>query len=294
LSLLQINMAVAAGGIPSGLAHAAARACAPQCISLGIAPPGQRGGPLPLRPDAIAKLQEQNYVVIEDFLPPAAARAILRDMQLLRREGHFKIAGVGEAKTNRVDDSVRRCEQCFLFPKVLPQTVGDTVGRSHTYAAIEGLTTQLSAAGEALEPLLNEGLYACYPNGGYYRRHVDAYAGQPSELRAFSYLIYLNEAWQESDGGLLRIFTDGGHHEAPSGAPPSYVDIEPRMGTLVLFRSDTVPHEVLDTSATRYAVAGWLSRPVAGSGSRRSLINGLAAALMVGSAAKLLLNGGGD
>ena len=33
-------------------------------------------------------------------------------------------------------------------------------------------------------------------------------------------------------------------------------------GTLVLFESDKVPHEVLDTNAERVAVVGWYNRPV--------------------------------
>ena len=56
-----------------------------------------------------------------------------------------------------------------------------------------------------LEPLLTEGLYAYYPNGGFYKRHVDAAAGEKSTgLRAWSYLIYLNQNWREGDGGELR------------------------------------------------------------------------------------------
>ena len=46
-----------------------------------------------------------------------------------------------------------------------------------------------------------------YPNGGYYRRHVDALPGTPQALRKFSYLLYLNEGWQASHGGCLRIPT---------------------------------------------------------------------------------------
>ena len=59
------------------------------------------------------------------------------------------------------------------------------------------------------------------------------------------------EGWTEDDGGCLRLYTDGGGEEAPAGAAPSYVDVEPKAGTLVVFRSDLVPHEVLDTTAPR-------------------------------------------
>ena len=106
-----------------------------------------------------------------------------------------------------------------------------------------------------------------------------------SAQRQWSYLLYLNREWQESDGGCLRIHTDGGGEQAPPGAEPSYFDVPPRAGTLVLFRS-TMPHEVLDTDASRLAIAGWLNRPVEGSSTRRGLIAKLGGALAVGSVFK--------
>ena len=38
------------------------------------------------------------------------------------------------------------------------------------------------------------------------------------------------------------------------GAPPSFVDVSPRAGTLVVFDSSRVPHEVLETTSPRRAV----------------------------------------
>ena len=131
------------------------------------------------------------------------------------------------------------------------------------YDTLESVRSTLQQEmGEALDGLLTEGLYAAYPSGGYYRRHIDSDANTPQALRKYSYLVYCNEEWQESDGGCLRIHTDGGGEEAPFGAMPSFIDVEPRAGTLVLFRSD-LPHEVLDTSAPRLAVAGWFNAPPA-------------------------------
>lgn len=49
------------------------------------------------------------------------------------------------------------------------------------------------------------------------------------------------------DGGALRIFSP----------EESFVDISPSRGTLVVFRSDSVPHEVLESHRARLAVVGW-------------------------------------
>jgi hypothetical protein len=41
-----------------------------------------------------------------------------------------------------------------------------------------------------------------------------------------------------------------------------YEDIPPAGGTLVLFKSNIIPHEVLDTNTERVAVVGWYNRGV--------------------------------
>lgn len=191
-------------------------------------------------------------------------------------------------------DEVRRCEQCFLFPRLKHGAGGDQTGRGMLYGLLDRLQQDLQKeTGTALDGLLTEGLYAAYPSGGYYRRHVDSVAGTPQEIRKYSYLIYCNEDWQPSDGGCLRIHTDGGGETAPAGATPSFVDVEPRAGTLVVFRSE-VPHEVLDTSAARLAVAGWFNAPPEGSSARRTLIAALGGALVVGGGIKTVLGAFGD
>ena len=104
-------------------------------------------------------------------------------------------------------------------------------------------------------------LYAYYPKGGFYRRHTDAVPNSASILRSYSLLLYLNDEWKESDRGQLRVHLDSGGDFLPDGEDPNYVDVEPRGGTLVLFKSDRIPHEVLDTNAERTAIVGWYNRP---------------------------------
>ena len=248
-----------------------------------------------LAKDALTRLQRNGFAVVPDFVPSNTVEALKRDAALLRREGRFNTAGVGESNTNRVDGLVRKCEQCFVFPQFKHKGGGDADGRATLYQSIDSLRADLTAGcGVELDGMLTEGLYATYPNGGFYRRHVDSVDGTASEVRQWSYLLYLNTEWKEEDGGCLRIHTDGGGEEAPPGSAPSFVDIEPRAGTLVVFRS-TMPHEVLDTDAQRLAVAGWFNKPVEGSSDRRSLITYLGGALVVGSAVKFGLRAlGGD
>ena len=61
-------------------------------------------------------------------------------------------------------------------------------------------------------------------------------------------VLYLNSDWQSGDGGELVICPDSGLegiHFLPSG------------GSLAVFFSEDFPHEVLETTRTRYSIAGW-------------------------------------
>jgi len=114
---------------------------------------------------------------------------------------------------------------------------------------------------ENLQKLLNENLYlgikqfechfARYAEGQSYEEHID----QP-RLKSFlhgerviSFVLYLNENWQEKDGGQLSL-----RHTSTE------ILVEPRWGRLVLFRSDTVPHAVLASKAERWSLTGWFRR----------------------------------
>ena len=61
---------------------------------------------------------------------------------------------------------------------------------------------------------------------------------------------------------------DPGHNEADGGAlrlhlPDGAVDVPPRGGTLVLFLSAEIEHEVLPTTRERLSIAGWFRRRAA-------------------------------
>ena len=94
--------------------------------------------------------------------------------------------------------------------------------------------------------------YAYYPCGGRYQKHVDGVAWRTSSVRReYSFIFYLNENWQPSDGGHLRVFGIG---------DAEHIDVAPAAGTLVVFKSDVVPHEVRPTFSKRLAIVGWLHR----------------------------------
>ncbi len=87
--------------------------------------------------------------------------------------------------------------------------------------------------------------YARYPVGSFYRRHFDAFRGGGN--RVVSSVLYLNPDWGDDHGGELVIHGAGG--EA--------LRVAPRFGTLAVFLSEEIEHEVLPASRPRYSVTGW-------------------------------------
>lgn len=96
-----------------------------------------------------------------------------------------------------------------------------------------------------------EGHLARYPRAGFYKVHLDQHA--QTMARQISVIAYLNEDWEDSDGGELRIFTD-----VEKGVEGPFLEVLPRAGTVVIFRSGEFWHEVQPAKRERLSLTGWL------------------------------------
>ena len=85
-----------------------------------------------------------------------------------------------------------------------------------------------------------------YPNGGFYKKHVDNFRGQGR--RKITTVLYMNESWQQGDGGEIVMY-DMQDNEL--------FTLEPLAGRMVFFMSEDFPHEVLPTQKKRESIAGW-------------------------------------
>ena len=102
---------------------------------------------------------------------------------------------------------------------------------------------------------------AVYPGGSSvgYARHRDAFPDDGAagdDQRRVTCVLFANAAdWDvDRDGGALRL-----HVPTPDEQPPrAHVDVAPTGGTLVLFLSGAVDHEVLPCTVPRVAVSAWL------------------------------------
>ena len=222
------------------------------------------GSASPLLSEAtLAELQRSEFVELPNFASPEQVRALVDDIALLR----------SSPGTGRSASAQRGSVEWYELMPTPPSVAARGDGRGVLLEMVAGLQLELEQHLRVeLSAEHTELKYAFYPTGGFYQRHVDA-MNVGKVAREWSFILYLNERWKPSDGGHLRVFDAGsgvagsgtlladftsGHSPLLSGA--GHVDIAPRAGTLALFRSDTVPHEVRHTSAKRMCVIGWLHR----------------------------------
>lgn len=89
--------------------------------------------------------------------------------------------------------------------------------------------------------------YAIYGAGMGYAKHLDVLQGKKN--RILSTVLYLNPDWQEGDGGELDVYDANGETVIAT--------VQPRLGTMIIFLSETFPHAVRPSNTTRRSIAGW-------------------------------------
>lgn len=89
--------------------------------------------------------------------------------------------------------------------------------------------------------------YAIYSAGTGYAKHLDVLHGKKN--RILSSVLYLNENWQNGDGGELDVYDETGEEIVAT--------VTPKFGTMIIFLSEIFPHEVRLSHTTRRSIAGW-------------------------------------
>ena len=188
----------------------------------------------------IADLAAQGWAVSNDFLPPDAVSALADEARGLWAADRFRQAAVGGGSGHAVRLDIRGDRITWLDEHSL------TPIQARYWAEIEALrgvlNRELFLGLESFEAHL-----AVYPPGAFYQRHLDRPA--TSDTRVISCSLYLNTGWRVEHGGQFRLYLAEGH-----------VDIPPCVGAFVVFRSDTVFHEVLPATQHRFSLTGWYKK----------------------------------
>lgn len=183
-------------------------------------------------------LSDRGYIVLPDIIPEPVLDELLAATKC--QISALRSAGIGRGNQAHLDDVVRRDRIAWLEP--------DNPALRHWFQGLERLRAGLNSR-------LFLGLWdvechlAHYSEGAFYRRHFDAFQGRSN--RRVSLVAYLNPDWSPDQGGELMLYT------RTDKATESVVQVAPLLGTVVLFLSEDIPHEVLPVCRDRFSVAGW-------------------------------------
>jgi len=188
--------------------------------------------------EAADALAEHGWFCRDDAVSPALVAALSNDLAQLMEDDRLKRAGIGRERDFQVDRDIRR-DWIFWLNRQRPVQAGFLVLAERLRLA---LNRRLFLALFEFEAHV-----ALYPPGAFYRRHFDSFRGAAN--RMVSLVVYLNRDWADSDGGELVLYRPESGEEMAR--------IVPRAGTLVLFMSEEIEHEVLPTHRDRASIAGW-------------------------------------
>lgn len=195
--------------------------------------------------ELLSDIDRQGWSVTPGFLASETAIRLMRECEEAWDNGEFRKAGVGRGENLTIREDIRRDEVMWLQNDAL------SVEQQAYLAELELLRLALNQR-FFLGLFEFEGHFAIYPEGAFYKAHLDRHAGTSDRL--VTVILYLNPDWQPGDGGELKLWTTPGDKDG------GFVLIEPRLGTLVCFLAGDFWHEVQPAKKTRMSITGWFRR----------------------------------
>lgn len=166
---------------------------------------------------------------------------LAQECQRLHDEGQFHQASIGRGVTKSTHTEIRGDFTLWLDEKNNSPVQQSFL--SHLQTLLEQLNQSFYLGLKRFETH-----FALYPPGAGYDKHIDNHRG--SGARKITFILYLNEHWQKGHGGELSLYQ-------PDQENVLITQIEPALGTFVLFRSDLFPHQVEKSFQPRLSITGW-------------------------------------
>lgn len=197
----------------------------------------------PLYEQVIDGLMDRHYAVADNFFSVEEVGLLRESLLAKYEEDIFKKSAIGQNASEQVvaairgdfilwlNENTQEVEKLF-FDKV--QHFVDYLNRT----CFMGIRQK-------------EFHYAVYPEGTFYKRHLDNFHNNNS--RKLSFICYLNtEDWQPEYGGELAIYLP-----KPNGTEEE-ITVYPLQGRVVVFESELLEHEVKPVKRERLSITGWL------------------------------------
>lgn len=174
------------------------------------------------------------------FMSESLSKGLQQNIRQLQVDKTMTHAGVGNAKLKDSNQKMRGDKISWLdksnnnaYEQEFLELAEDFIGHlnSTCYTGINS----------------HEFHYAVYEEGSFYKRHIDQFKSDNN--RKFSFINYLNDDWQQADGGQLHLYQE-----------EDVQKIQPDAKTAVFFKSDEMEHEVMLCNRSRMSISGWLKR----------------------------------
>ena len=198
---------------------------------------------IPVYEKIIADLLEQQYSIIENFFDLFEVQQLRNSLLTKYEEDNFKKAAIGNRTNEMIARSVRG--DFILWLNETQAGAAETTFFNRINDFVEYLNKTCF-----LGILHKEFHYALYPEGTFYKRHLDTF--QNDDRRKLSLVCYLNEQdWKPEYGGELVIYKN------QNGLEKEEI-IYPFPGRVVIFESQVLEHEVRPVKTERLSITGWL------------------------------------
>lgn len=184
------------------------------------------------------QLAADDFVIIDNFFEENLYVKLKTFFSDIEHQELFKKAAIGASGEEHIINEVRGDYTYWLDKERDVEILG-------VFDALEELRRMLNRYC-FLSISSFEFHLAHYPVGSFYKKHLDQFEGRNNRL--VSVVIYLNDDWQQGDGGELKVY--------PIGNDP--VLVSPFGNRCVLFRSDELLHEVLTAQTSRKSLTGWM------------------------------------
>ncbi len=198
---------------------------------------------IPLYEGVIDDLMTQKYSVVDNFFSPEEIQTLRNSLLTKYEEDQFKKAAIGSKTNELIVRSIRGDFILWMDEKAQEEAEKLFFSKINEFANYLNKTCFLGI-------LNKEFHYALYPEGTFYKRHLDTF--QNDDRRKLSIALYLNEPnWQPEYGGALAIYLQEGEQEKT-------IEISPIQGRMVIFESQELEHEVKTANQNRLSITGWL------------------------------------
>ena len=197
----------------------------------------------PLYEKIIDDIVAHKYAIVDDFFTASEVQLLRKSLIEKHKEDAFKKAAIGNKVNEHIVKSIRG--DVILWIDELNTNTAEGL----FFDKINNLVSYLNTTC-FLGILHQEFHYALYPQGTYYKRHIDSF--QNDDRRKLSIVCYLNEAgWLPENGGELVLYLDDKGKEVEE-------IIYPFPGRMVVFESQIIEHEVKPVHTERLSITGWL------------------------------------